>query len=233
MNPGTLYHYCSFEDFSRIIREGKLRLYNVSETNDSSEINYLIDTYVSKLKSIGYIDFANFEENSFCEQRKYTFNLAASFFDSKDNAQLPGENGSFSVGFDKSKLEKWGNKIKGGNGRVFISNEDTGAFRQVCFFNTTEINEFVDSIIDNYMYEFKDALAIFSILLNERQFIKNGDRKRNREWVLSVMCDSRYSALSNISADTFGDTSFRVTEENNTKVCDISFDKSMITSITS
>ena len=42
IRPKTVYHYCSLETFFAIFSNSTIRLSNISKSNDSEEITYLL-----------------------------------------------------------------------------------------------------------------------------------------------------------------------------------------------
>lgn len=56
--PDTLYHYCSWEAFEKIIANKTIRFSDVMKSNDSEEIIYLFKQCWEKLQSEGKIPAA-------------------------------------------------------------------------------------------------------------------------------------------------------------------------------
>lgn len=113
----TLYHYTEYVAFDGILNKGILRLNNILNMNDASEmhlfINAIREAVVKKLTDVGKIDAAQRFENLVYEEMEQEFYYsayAACFSRYKDDASQWDRYGragqGVCIGFDERNLEK-------------------------------------------------------------------------------------------------------------------------------
>lgn len=80
IRPKTVYHYCSLDTFFTIFSNSTIRLSNISKSNDSEEITYLLP----KMRKF-CTDLFNFYNNRFPDEYKLQDEFVNNVFDSKFN----------------------------------------------------------------------------------------------------------------------------------------------------
>ena len=81
--PNIVYHYCSLDTFFAIFSNSTIRLSDISKSNDSEEITYLLP----KMRKF-CVDLFNYHNDSFPSEYKLQSNFINDVFDSKFNVHI-------------------------------------------------------------------------------------------------------------------------------------------------
>lgn len=112
--PKILYHYCSFETFNNIIRNHTLRFSDVTKSNDSEEILFVINCYYNYLTQKHkdcsdklFIHMFKYEIDKIIKSKKFYTFCMSSKKDLLSQWRGYAPNGGFAIGFNFDKLTNY------------------------------------------------------------------------------------------------------------------------------
>lgn len=144
--PTALYHYCSWEIFDNILKHKKIRFSDVMKSNDSQEIIYIFEQYLSMQKSNLSLELFKREiQKALTVQTYYAFCLSKK----KDLlSQWRGYafDGGICIGFSTEKLVQWSESIEClGSTAAIIPVQYVDLMKELCgsvTFDPIHINNF-------------------------------------------------------------------------------------------
>lgn len=140
--PKYLYHYCSFDNFLKILEGRSLLFTDITKSNDFREVNYALNCFKKYAKDEYNSDYlCNEIDRDFKEIIEKTIFLVACFSENKDNIRMFNDYAYDGVclGFDSSGIQDWIKEIGVLNKSVVI------------YENMSQSKAFLDSV--NYISE--------------------------------------------------------------------------------
>lgn len=108
--PKTIYHYCSIETFSSIVKNHTLRFADITKSNDSDEILLAFDLFFEYQNLKDKEELKKKFEEDFKATKTYCFCLSSEC-DLLSQWRGYAQNGGISIGFDLVKLKEYFSKI--------------------------------------------------------------------------------------------------------------------------
>ena len=188
MKNNSLFHYCSFESFFKIIKSRTIKLSEIAKSNDSQEINFLLKHYVSYIKTHAKNPYTPSTLQHLINNQLTSIDfLAIGFSEKQDDLHMWNcyAKGGVSIGFDYKKLCDWAKHIYVfDNGIAFDRNVDYGqaVLSKIVYCN----DKSAESIIESECYNAEHVTDSLQSIFKKAPFIKNEFWKAEKEWRISI-----------------------------------------------
>lgn len=206
MRKKCLYHYCSLNSFISIIQSKTIKLSEITKSNDSEEIKFLWEHYVSYIESHSKNKSSPpMLEYEIDKQMSYTDFLVACFSKKRDSLHMWScyGNGGVCIGFDEEKLREWAKHILlTNNGIIYYSEQISGQAKldQVKYYNKRR----VEAYIAKQCKDIEFVTDPFPRIFDEAPFAKTSFWAEEKEWRISlpVICKDRgFESYSNLECN--------------------------------
>lgn len=188
MDDNCLYHYCSLNTFVSIIQNRTIKLSEITKSNDSEEIKFLWDHYVSYIKSQCKNQLAtHMLQYEIDNQMSKTDFLVACFSEKFDSLHMWNcyANGGICIGFDKGKLKEWAKHIHIFNNGVAYDEDcvyDQAKLDKVNYYDKNAIDDYIKKQFNGIQY----MTNLFSEVFNKAPFTKMNFWSEEAEWRVSI-----------------------------------------------
>lgn len=188
MEDNTLYHYCSFETFLAIIKNKTIQLSEITKSNDSEEIEFLWEHYISYIKANTNSPIpSHMLRYEVDNQMANTDFLVTCFSEKRDSLHMWNcyAKGGVSIGFDYNKLRDWVNGIHVfDNGIAYDKggHYDQAHLDRVDYYSKELVEEFIESQCKNIKF----VTDPFSDIFNKAPFAKTDFWEEEKEWRIAI-----------------------------------------------